>query len=444
MKFLRSFLLFLYPTLSFALCPIYNSQNLKIGHLNDGVSYLLFISSKCPSNVLEWNREIERAGLKHAPSMVANRGRNNPDMGSFSFFESVTGKFEFFYGHFTDKHQNKIVLDQSSAPNKLLIELIAWDFKKKAYNFYELRGKDNISSRWFYRGDSFDALKDNTFLYRDNGSQPKFGSRMRCSACHNSGGPIMKELSFPHNDWWTSKRSLIFGLNQLDQKIAEYVKAIVPAEKFSEKVREGIRRLANSPTYRLAKSQMSLQEKLRPLFCEQEINIESSDSSKEINIPSAFFINPLIGRNIVKLSQAEYTDLLKKYKMKFPETDFMDSDHAWLTPVKGYSDLLAIQDLINDKVISPYFADAILKFDQDFPLFSKKRCDLLKKVPEVPSANWEKNFLGQISYPLRPTSTDKFKKLLGVREAALRSEISRNPLGQILEPGFRVIFPKSN
>jgi hypothetical protein len=34
-----------------------------------------------------------------------------------------------------------------------------------------------------------------------------------------------------------------------------------------------------------------------------------------------------------------------------------------------------------------------------------------------------------------------FKKLLKVRKDVSLSEISQNPLGQILEPGFRLIFP---
>lgn len=34
-----------------------------------------------------------------------------------------------------------------------------------------------------------------------------------------------------------------------------------------------------------------------------------------------------------------------------------------------------------------------------------------------------------------------FKKLIEARVAVYNAEISKNPRGQILEPGFRVIFP---
>ena len=47
---------------------------------------------------------------------------------------------ELFFGHFTDAVNGVLVLDQKPAPNKLLIELIAWDQQKKFYNFYELIG----------------------------------------------------------------------------------------------------------------------------------------------------------------------------------------------------------------------------------------------------------------------------------------------------------------
>jgi hypothetical protein len=451
---MKALLFLLFPVLSWATCPVFNSKNVQVKNLHDGVFYLLNSSNECPSNIVEWNELIEHAGLKHQASMVANRGRNNPSMGSFSLFETVTGKFEetviqegeFFYGHFTGKHKNEIILDQAPRRGKLLIELIAWDYKKEAYNFYELVGQDQVSSRWFYRGDSFDALKDNEFLYRENGDQPKFGSRMRCSACHNSGGPIMKELSYPHNDWWTSKRSLLFGGAELEVNVAEYVKALLPAETFSQQVKIGIQKLESSPTYKLAKSQLSLQEQLRPLFCEHEINLEShTDMSSVIEIPTAFFVNPLIGNTVVKFARNEYEQLLMKYNLKFPENGQNDSDHAWLTPVKGHSDLLAIQSLIQNQVVSSQFVKSILQIDSGNPLFSKKRCDLLKRIPLQAENNWQAQFLQ--SLPQETIQNENhdleasFVKLLKLRKAVYQSEISSNPRGQILEPGFRVVFP---
>jgi len=457
---MKVLLLLLFPVLSWSTCPVFNSNNVKVKNLHDGVFYVLNHSKECPRDVVEWNEAIEHAGLEHQASMVANRGRNNPKLGSFSLFEVVTGEIkqpqlkvragEFFYGHFTHKINGTIEFDQSPTQGKLLLELIAWDKHKKNFNFYELVGIDNKTVRWFYRGDSLDALADNQFLHRDPGDQPKFGARMRCSACHNSGGPIMKELSYPHNDWWTSQRSLIFGDASLDVKLSAYIAAILPAEKFANAVQLGRHKLASSQKYQLAKSQLSLPEQLRPIFCEQEINLVSDLTPNEnmqemVQIPSAFFQNPLLGDRSIFISRASYVNMLKKYQLKFPETNDIDSDHAWLTPVKGQADLLAIQQLIEMNVVSSKFVHAILKVDAGNPIFSKQRCALLKKVPLEKYQGWEDEFLNELqglqSVSMNFDLESSFQKLLQVREEISNNEISHNPLGQILEPGFRVIFP---
>jgi hypothetical protein len=109
MTYLKALIALLFPAISMAVCTVYDSNNIQIMSLHDGVFYLLNNSSQCPSNVIEFNELIESAGLQHKPSMVANRGRNNPTLGSFSIFEGVSGKIvvnkieikegELFYGH---------------------------------------------------------------------------------------------------------------------------------------------------------------------------------------------------------------------------------------------------------------------------------------------------------------------------------------------------------
>ncbi len=438
------FILFSFSSHLRARCPISG-----LSHQVDGLTLLMEKAQHCPQNVQEFNQLLEDNYLIHGPSMVANRGRLNPEQGSFSFFETVTGlinsitieKGNFFYGHFTDKKDFHVVLDQTSQPGKLLIELISWDYKKKVFNFYELRGVNQHKTQWFYRGDSLDALKDNQFLYRDSGSKPKFGSRMRCSACHNSGGPIMKELTFPHNDWWTKDRALVFGTNTLSPEIERYLKDLIPAENFAVSVKKGIHRLEESSQYQRAKKSLSLQQQLRPLFCETEINLESGEyRGDKILIPSAFFINPLISTTQQSISKDLYQNLLSKFKMNFPETKNQDADHPWLTPVKGYSDLLAIQTLVKEGIVSESFVQKILRYDSNKPLFSEARCQLLKKVPLKATQDWEESFLEDLKVSTSP-STPYFEKLLKIRKAVEENEISQNPLGQILEPGFRVIFP---
>jgi len=484
----------LYAFTASATCSIYNSDGSEASSKGDVLYKILSHQKDCPRDVVVFKSLLEKSSLKSESTMVANRGFYNPKLGSFSFFEIVYGnwgeanflvkKGDFFFGHFTEIKNEEIILDQIPSENKLMIELIVWDPKKQLYNFYELRGTDS-ASRWFYRGDSLDALKDNTYLYRDVPSgMPKFGNRMRCSACHNSGGPIMKEISLPHNDWWRAARPLPLGNHQLDAEVVKQINAVIEPQILSQAVLSGIDQLENSESYQDFKSQLSLQEQLRPLFCEVEINLQSDDTpldnTKIVSIPSAFFITPFLHEDHFFIDKKNYENHLVKYNMNFPETTRNDADHAWLIPVKGTSDIKAIHTLIDKKIIDNKFAAAVLSIDLQNPIFSSKRCELLRLVPQEFSPRWQSEFLAalkgsdlpqaralylqltnpeytfddyvseakniaykiQISLKENQGQRQYFQKMIDSRRAVMESEISENPLGQILEPGFRVIFPQ--
>ncbi|WP_147279883.1 hypothetical protein [Legionella worsleiensis] len=428
--------------------------------------------------------------------MVANRGKNNPYLGSFSFFESITGTMQngfqinpgsFYLGYFSKLEQDEIKLDYLPEKNKLLIELIAWDRKKCLFNFYELRGIDSTKTRWYYRGNSEDALLDNQYLYRDTPpNSTKFGKRMRCSACHNSGGPIMKEIKTPHNDWWNNSNQLIFLPNNPDDEINLLINDIVDAQIFSNEVLSGIKKLNKSVPFNTFKRTLTLQEQLRPLFCTSEINIESNKTSgilDPVTIPSGFWLNPLLDEVKIVIPAQAYQKLLIENKMQFPETKLSDADHAWLTPVNGIGDINSIRHLIKNKIITRHFVQSVLMIDYSHPLFSKQRCDLLKLIPAKPDYDWVNIFINRLyqvqeqqpkalllaSYLTNNKKYNQkyfqqvlhqyknkinmaiksdhglqemFNQLLQTRQDVFENELSNNPLGQILEPGFRVIFPE--
>ena len=129
----------------------------------------------CPTDVFALKAALLSDGLLAQPAMVANRGRHNPQLGSFSFFEVVSGHSStlnktlrpehFYFGHFTQVNSGVVDLDQTPEAGKLMIELVAWDFTKGLYNFYELIGTGSTGATWFYRGDSRDAFLDNKNLH---------------------------------------------------------------------------------------------------------------------------------------------------------------------------------------------------------------------------------------------------------------------------------------
>ena len=496
MKSLFSILLLTFSLAALAECEVFNSDSSKVESLGDALFQTLKSQSSCPENVFELKDQISSLGFDIAPSMVANRGRHNSKFGSFSFFEIVSGfsnklnlkvkKDEFFFGHFTGAAGGEVGFDQSPRPGKLLIELIVWDQSKQMYNFYELIGTSTAGT-WFYRGDSKDAIQDNINLHlQKDPSNPKFGRTMRCSACHTSGGPIMKEIELPHNDWWTTKRILPFGQNKPTKQVEEELAKLIDANEFSKVVKSGISKLAKSSKLNSFKSSLSLKQSLKPLFCTQEINLISDEHHfdspmKEISIKSDYWVNPLlVASKSLNIDKQEYIKILQGFNISFPEINRLDADHAWLAPVKSHADLTAINTLIKSSLIDEEFAIDVLSIDMENPLFSSKRCGLLNQVPEFVSESWinefKKNlslsrteeavqlvsslnkinkeeiknkaneYIASIEEQLTEPSfiRSEFINLHRNRVSVFNNEISKNPMGQILEPGFRVIFPMPN
>ncbi|WP_394850163.1 hypothetical protein LZC95_22235 [Pendulispora brunnea] len=469
-------------------CVTQGPANAAANH--DAVAALLAASSECPSNVLEFRGRLEREPAKVATAFVDNRGFHNGVAGSFSLFESVTGVVagvpvapgDFFFGHFTDKRGTELVLAQTPEDKALLIELIAWDPAKGLFNFYELRG-DGTRGQWFYRGDSADILRDIAPLHRqDDPEHPVFGQRLRCSGCHLGGGPIMKELEAPHNDWWTMARPLpLAGLTPEPALARILGQGLGDAERLAMRVRQGNARLEASVAFRAARKGRTRQERLRPLFCPEEMNLASDAMPNEaraaVKAPSAFFVDPRLASRELVVSRPSYDAALRALKSAFPESGQPDGDHAWLGPVKAAADVAAVAALVREHAVDEEFVADVLAVDMGNPALSSARCGLLRLVPED-AHGWVAAFVRALAASKEPAARElhanlteparhaawhraqaaamleacsrrlqageitPYVELLAQRRAEVfANEISKNPRGQILEPGFRVIFP---
>lgn len=468
---------------AYAGCEIQNNEFNK-----DLLTEIFTISEICPANVIELKKMFTQDNLYFESAIVANRGFHNPSLGSFSIFESLRGDSKqtkmlirpehLYFGHFTYKTKfNFIELDQENRAGKLIIELMAFDFNKKVYNFYELIGGE-VNPTWIYRGDSYDAIKDNENLKINK--RPKTKSKMRCSACHNDGGPIMKELDHPYSDWWTEKNLIKFGDADPSDNLRKYMNSFLDASIFSANIKMGIDLLEKN----INKKSLSIKEKLRPLFCTTQINLKSDvlmvhSTELTMVLSTEVFINPILVKPFkLFLNKNQYLSSLIRFKSTFPETKNIDSQYGFHAPVKGFSNIKKVNQLITDGFIYEEFAIDVLSIDRTNPLFSKKRCELLKLIPEKP--NWLSGFIDNLSkadsitaklllknlmiknknelilgalkyleskesYWKKQSNVDlEVLRLNSLRLSVFKNEISQNPLGQILEPGFRVVFPNLN
>jgi hypothetical protein len=454
----------------------------------DALGSFLQKHDRCPRDVRELRAGLIQAGFQLAVTQVSNRGFHNPGMGSFSLFELATRSGvaelgDFFFGHFTEvSPQGLLQLQQEPRRGALMIEAIAWDAHARVFHFYELIGQGGGRSKWFFRGSSQDIQADLEKLHlpRQPG-EPAFGFRLRCSGCHLAGGPILKELAAPHNDWWTEARGLPTA-HRPNTELAEILRQRVGPEVLAQAVQAGMAKLleaqdiATNP--RIA---------MKPLFCPMELNLESDllpldGPAAKLQVPSALFVDPMLAQADLLQAKEAYLHALENLGLLFPETRRKDADHAWLGPVKAASDQASIRKLVVSGLIDDEFVADVLAIDMAMPFFSSERCSLLQFLPQQFSPNWKKEFvqrlqaqatdaastlashltrleynrafhqaraskrLAEIAERLRDFSqADALLLDLQDKRASIQaSEISNNPRGQILEPGFRVIFPQQS
>lgn len=505
-----------------AKCQIQNNKTgnpLPPDAHDDALFKLLTAQDRCPENALIFRDLVQANGLKSTPTMVANRGFHNPlPQGSFSFFETITGSYsgqtldpgDWLFGHFTAASIDNTALTSTLSPQQaatvdnLLLETLVWDPQKGMYNFYEIRGNGQ-GGIWFYRGDSADILADIQNLHRNyNPAQPIFMGpldsgnatlpRLRCSGCHMNGGPIMKELKAPHDSWSTKERPLDLGALRIAPEFKPILAELVPAGNLETWVKAGDEKLASSKPYWAKRSALSTQEQLRPIFCEQEVNLESDvrpfeSFDKSILAPVGFFVDQRLAPSIdgVVIDKALYTNALNLFGAQFSDyqetgqiLNFIDADHAFETPVKSHSDILLAQKMVASGLVDEKFVYDVISIDMTRPMFSDGRCSLLQFVPGgTPGPDWRRRFEQNLANSTQPEAKallasmrdpnqtpDYHRKqamklmtmvqsnaaqqqvvngyvrlLAGRRIAVFQDQISQHPQGQIFEPGFRLIFP---
>jgi len=467
-------------------------ENLLSPAPQDPVARVLAEQDACPSNAVEFVERLKRSGARLEPTMVNFRGFHNPKDGAFFIFEIVSrdgapssssaiSRGDMFFGHFTDLDGANLVSFRS--PNDLVIELIAWDPDKQFYNFYEL-----TQGKWVFRGDSKDILDDLRLLHRQrSASQEPIPAKpkLRCSGCHLNGALLQKELAPPHNDWFVQGRELPLGELKPDAFVQERLASMMDAGELSKEVVAAARRLASSAGYRKVMASRSMQEQLRPLFCPMEVNIESDgepfdDQKPSLRIPSGLFVDSRLAIAEISVKRQDYAAALRKLRSHLPETtpERDDADHAWLTPVKAQSDIIAVDALIEQGVVDKEFVADVLAVDFTNPVFSIARCDLLKLVPDTPGSDFMPRFQNALRGSAAPAAAEllenlsnpahnaasyvqqasallancqrkssegdtvvEWLRLLAQRRLEVsKSEISHHRIFHILEPG-RIIFP---
>jgi hypothetical protein len=86
-------------------------------------------------------------------------------------------------------------------------------------------------------------------------------------------------------------------------------------------------------------------------------------------------------RNIAKLTHKDNRELIEELKIRLNGVAG-DTQFGWFTPEPGFLDSNLVDQMLRLGVVSPHFVAAVLAIDLEKPMFSDKRAELLRFVPD--------------------------------------------------------------
>jgi hypothetical protein len=219
----------------------------------------------------------------------------------------------------------------------------------------------------------------------------------------------MKELTPPWNNW-NSPQASISALNVpvamandplfLNLTGADKLQAVFQGAMFSYTQQTVKAAIAKDRTV------ATPSELLRRLIATTTINfrasqIPSSGDSDITLVPNDFFLNDSTFRDVLPLNyqippltikRADFDQFIKNKQVALVNTDGTPpyiqpgaTFFALFVPAPAYEDTKAIQQLINNKVISEKFAAAVLMVDFANPVFSQPRSSLMTYAARITS-----------------------------------------------------------
>lgn len=298
--------------------------------------------------------------------------------------------------------------NQTNAPGAFLsaapggassfLQVIGWDSKNAAFNFYELRAQPGSANgkAWSWAGDTTLAGVQSS---RDRG----------CFDCHHNGVPIMKELARPWNNWH-SELATVAPLNVPEAVASEPLFAQrAGGDQLEPLIRSAFQ------TYYLAWLRANFQrqgttvrltqanEMLRHLTTNTTVNFESSQVQSRgaatsppeaalTGVPNHLFLwDALLGTSLrltyrvppLCFERAAYDAYLVQHRFQLVQDDsaspFSVPGSTWFSffaPVPSAEDQFAVLQLLNAKVFTEKFVAAVLLVDFPTPVFSAKRTSL--------------------------------------------------------------------
>jgi len=368
--------------------------------LNDPLALLVLRKNVFPANLQELltaidNQNAAPGGLPAQSVFLVGEGSQIQfNAGN----QNVVRQLRFIIGRQSPGRDVDLLISVGAggAPDGFL-QVIGWDSLKNAFNYYERAG----TATWVWLGDSNHALQDPT---RVKG----------CFQCHVNGTLLMKELALPWNNWHsqsaTISPSILAPADALrtDPLFLQALQGGKAAQNLErEIVRPAARRWNTARVQKMIGADGTIRNLpllLRQLFTTTTVNLASTKtqrsivtSSTNMLLPLTFFVNREAlfdrlrldpGVPVPRVSGAFYLAAEGNFQLALvdPVANFRqpsDTFFPFLVPEPSLEDLSALQQMLEQKIINQKFAASVLMIDFENPVYSRKREQLFKYVPET-------------------------------------------------------------
>ncbi len=365
--------------------------------------------------------------------------------------------------------------DFSDNPEQL--EIWGWDEQRGRYNYYRLDRNGNRLSEprqgtltWKFRGNSVNA--DNISPANRQGT---------CLQCHVNGGPIMKELFSPWNNWESSvsTQPYLRFAPPIGWPVVSNIrlKTLESAEFLESEIISAIKQFNSQRIDELTSEDSGVievsdtQRLLKPLFETTEFNLISSDTTTRLHpftstteqptddyiIPNSFFLNAdiIAGSRLgeqftggfrinsarafeVKVKPEEYERLVNGAGVKLAGQQPGDANFAWLVPEPSFIDNNLVDQLITKNIVPREFVAAVLAIDLDNPVLSQERQRLfeLDIIPSQFQVEPVNNLIPQTVAALEslnPASNSPEGQFLAILKSEDPVVLLRNKVDEYLE-----------
>lgn len=302
------------------------------------------------------------------------------------------------------------VIFLSAAPDGVLppgepapfLQIISFDSQKNGFNYYQYVNNAQVGApssddqkTWTWAGDSTYARRQETI-------------GQGCFGCHLNGSLNMKELTPPWNNWHSTQATISF--NNIPQAVAQdplytglqgadRLQVVFQGAQFNF-ARNFVSRSING------RDVSNAPELLRRLIETTTVNFAASQTRSQgtsdiMSLPKDFFLYDSVLSGVLTLNytvpklnlrRADYDAFIRSNRFALVNSLSNGSPEylqpgatffAFYVPVPAFEDTKAIQQLIQQRVVSQQFVAAILMVDFQNPIFSRNRAGLMRYAEQI-------------------------------------------------------------